>query len=70
MTFFLWIITSQFLLVGQLGITPEVYISNMRAGLDILYNNIPRAFVNLVQVMDVGLTQTLQQGLISTVVLR
>ncbi|RUS83619.1 hypothetical protein EGW08_008587 [Elysia chlorotica] len=52
------------------GITPAVYTSNVRAGLDVLYNNIPRAFVNLVVVMHVGLTQELREGLISCLVLR
>ncbi|GFR95533.1 phospholipase B1, membrane-associated, partial [Elysia marginata] len=43
-------------------ITPDSYIANMRAGLDVLFNNIPRAFVNLVQVLPVIYTQTLQTG--------
>ncbi|KAK3725024.1 hypothetical protein RRG08_017541 [Elysia crispata] len=53
----------------EYNITPAVYTSNLRVGLDILFNNIPRAFVNLVQVMNVGLTQTLRKGFISTFVL-
>ncbi|KAK3696469.1 hypothetical protein RRG08_011471, partial [Elysia crispata] len=49
---------------------PTAYTNNLRKGLDILYNNVPRAFVNLVVVMQVGLTQILHNGLISTIMLR
>lgn len=51
-------------------IDPASYLSNMRAGLDILYNNIPRTFVNLVQLLPMAFTQTLKSGLfISNLVL-
>ncbi|KAK3768020.1 hypothetical protein RRG08_045035 [Elysia crispata] len=51
-------------------LTSAAYTNNLRKGLDILYNNVPRAFVNLVVVMQVGLTQILHNGLISTIMLR
>ncbi|RUS83620.1 hypothetical protein EGW08_008588 [Elysia chlorotica] len=51
-------------------LTAAAYTRNLRRGLDILYANIPRAFINLVVVMHVGLTQTLHNGLISTIMLR
>ncbi|GFO27956.1 phospholipase b1, membrane-associated-like [Plakobranchus ocellatus] len=41
----------------------------MKAGFDILYNNIPRAFVNSVVLLDVGLVQILRKGIISDLVL-
>ena len=42
----------------------QQYINDIQAGLDILYNELPRTFVNLVSVLDAGQVKNLNQGLV------
>ncbi len=47
--------------------TPEAYINYIKEGLDILYNELPKTFVNLVTVLRVDQIQSLNEGLICKV---
>ena len=44
--------------------SPEAYINDIQQGLDILYKELPRTFVNLVEVLNVTHVKDLNRGLI------
>lgn len=43
---------------------PDAYVADIKAGLDLLYKEVPRAFVNLVSVLNVPQVKFLNEGLI------
>jgi phospholipase B1 len=47
--------------------SPASYVNDITTGIDILYKELPRAFVNLVSVLDAGQVRLLNDGLICTV---
>lgn len=44
--------------------SPESYISNIQAGLDLIYQEVPRAFVNFVSILNVDDIKLLNKGLV------
>ncbi len=48
--------------------TPEAYIHYLRDALDLLYRELPKTFVNLISVLNVGDIKYLNRGLICTAI--
>ena len=48
--------------------TPEAYIGYLRDALDLLYRELPKTFVNLISVINVGDIKYLNRGLICTAI--